>query len=298
MLSVGVVIPTYNSAASVASAVASVLGQEPAAARVVVVDDGSTDATDSVLAGYASRIDYVRQPNRGPSAARNAGLARLATDAVVFLDADDLLLPGALRSRCELLASRDAVWAHTDGWLEEVTGGRRRFSEIYPPVGGASEGWIFAGLLMRNFITMDGVIARRAVVMEVGGFDEAIRGTEDWDLWLRLAVRHPVLHSPQTTFVYRLGTNTLSGDRARMDRMRHRTLVKAHRLFPAEVRAAGPAARRSVADAYNGLASAFAAEGRWTEVRSHLAASLRLWPLQRRAWMFFLRSRAAARASG
>jgi glycosyltransferase involved in cell wall biosynthesis len=298
VLTVGVVIPTYNSAASVATAVASVLGQEPAAAHIVVVDDGSTDATDRVLAGYAGRIDYVRQPNRGPSAARNAGLARLATDTVVFLDADDLLLPGALRTRCELLASPDAVWAHTDGWLEEATGRRRRFSEIYPPVGGAAGGWIFAGLLTRNFITMDGVIARRAVVIEVGGFDEAIRGTEDWDLWLRLAVRHPVAHSPQTTFVYRRSPNTLSGDRGRMDRMRYQILAKAYCLFPGEVRAAGPTARRSVADAHNALAAALATEGRWGEARPHLASSLRLWPLQRRAWLLFLRCRALARARG
>jgi hypothetical protein len=83
-----------------------------------------------------------------------------------------------------------------------------------------------------------------------------------------------------------------------MDRMRYQTLVKAYRLFPGEVRAAGPTARRSVADAHNALAAALATEGRWGEARPHLAASLRLWPLQRRAWPLFLRCRAAARARG
>jgi glycosyltransferase involved in cell wall biosynthesis len=296
VLSIGVVIPTYNSAASVVAAVESALRQEPRPARVVVVDDGSTDATDAALGRYAGRIEYVRQPNGGPSRARNTGLARLATDAVVFLDADDVLLPGALACRLALLAA-GAVWAHTEGWLEDERGVRRRFSAVHPPAGGRQEGRVFAALLRRNFITTDAVIARRAAIAELSGFDEQIRGTEDWDLWLRLAVRHPLGWSPQETFVYRRGANTVSGDRARMDRMRYQTLVKAERLFPAEVRAAGAAARRSVADAHNAFAFRLAGEGRWREAKPHLATSLRLWPLQRRAWLLFLRCRGAAPAS-
>jgi len=293
VLSVGIVIPTYNSVATVTAAIESALAQEPTPAQVVVVDDGSTDGTAAALRKYAGRIEYVRQENRGVSAARNSGLARLATDAVVFLDADDLLLPGALARRGGLLAGADAVWAHTDGWHEDESGARRRFSAVHTPVGGRVEGWIFAGLLRRNCITADAVIARLALVRELGGFDETIQGTEDWDLWLRLGARHPVRHSPQPTFVYRRGTNTLSGNRPRMDRMRYLTLVKAQRLFPAEVRAAGAAARRSVADAHNAFAYALAEERRWREAAPYLATSLRLWPLQRRAWLLFLRCRRA-----
>ena len=294
MLSVGVVIPTYNSAATVTAAIESALAQEPAPAHVVVVDDGSTDETAEALRAFAGRITCVTQTNRGPAAARNVGLTRLGTDAVVFLDADDLLLPGALACRARLLAGADAVWGHTDGWLEDPTLARRRFSALYPPVDGRAEGRIFTGLLCRNFITADAVIARRDVVGGLGGFDETIRGTEDWELWLRLAVRHEVAYSVEPTFVYRARPRTLSSDRARMDRMRYLTLVTAHRLFPAAVREAGVPARRSVADAYNGLGHALAAEGRWREAAGYFAASLRLWPLQRGAWLRWLRGRAAA----
>ena len=293
MLSVGIVIPTYNSAATVTAAIGSALAQEPAPAQVVVVDDGSTDGTGDLLRKYAGRIECVRQPNRGVAAARNAGLARLTTDTVVFLDADDLLLPGALACRAGLLAGPEAVWAHTAGWLEDEAGARQPFSAVHPPVDGRVEGWIFAGLLRRNFITADAAIARRALVQKIGGFDETISGTEDWDLWLRLATRHPVRWSPQPTFLYHRRPNTLSGDRRRMDRMRYQTLVKAQRLFPAEVRAAGAAARRSVADAHNALALALAAERRWHEAAPYLATSLGLWPFQRRAWLLFLRCRGA-----
>jgi glycosyltransferase involved in cell wall biosynthesis len=293
VLSVGIVIPTYNSAATVTAAIESAFAQEPAPAQIVVVDDGSTDGTADALRQYAGRIEYVRQANRGPAAARNAGLARLLTDTVVFLDADDLLLPGALECRRGLIAGADAAWVYTDGWLEDEPGVRRRFSALYPPPSGRAEGRIFADLLRRNFICVDAVMARLALVRELGDFDETIRGTEDWDLWLRLGARHPVRWSSQATFVYRLRPNTVSSDRRRMDRMRYQTLVKAQRLFPAEVRAAGVAARRSVADAHNALALAFAAEGRWREAAPYLATSLRLWPLQRRACLLFLRCRRA-----
>jgi len=294
VLSVGIVIPTYNSVATVTAAIESALAQDPAPAQVVVVDDGSTDDTADALRRFAGRVEYVKQANRGPAAARNVGLARLATDTVVFLDADDLLLSDALACRGQLLTRADAVWAHTDGWLEAEPGVRRPFSTLYRPVDGRVEGWIFTGLLRRNFITTDAVIARRDVVSGLGGFDETIRGTEDWELWLRLAVRHPVAYSSKPTFVYRARPRTLSADRARMDRMRHLTLVTAHRLFPADVRDAGVPARRSVADAYNGLGRALAGEGQWREATAYFAASLRLWPLQGGAWLRWLRGRAAA----
>lgn len=296
--SVGVIIPTYNAAGLVGEAVASVLAQDPPADQLVVVDDGSTDETASVLQRYAGRLEYVRQPNRGPAAARNTGLTRLETDTVVFLDADDLLLPGALEGRRGLLAQGDAMWAHTEGLLQDGSGRRRLFSETTATAAGLRrEGWIFPDLLRRNFITMDAVIVRRDALRTVGGFDETIRGTEDWDLWLRLAVRYPVRYSPEPTFLYRLGTDTVSSDREGMDRARYQTLVKIGRLFPREVASAGPAARRSVADAYNGLGYLLAAERRWREARPYLRASVALWPWQRRAWWRLLRCLLHARRS-
>jgi GT2 family glycosyltransferase len=218
---------------------------------------------------------------------------------VVFLDADDLLLPGALARRSALLGETDAAWAHTEGYVEHA-GTRRLFSDHRPPSRGKLDGDLFADLLLRNFITTDAVIARRSVVQALGGFDEEIRGTEDWDLWLRLAARHPVRYSPEPTFVYRRGTNTLSSDRRAMDRMRWLTLVKAHRRVPAKVRAAGTAGRRSVADAENGLAYLAAREGRWREASAGLFRSVRLAPRQGRAWAVLLRclARAASTTRG
>lgn len=298
----GVVIPAYNSARVLAEAIESVLSQEPPTDRLIVVDDGSTDDTPPVLEKHRGHLEYVRQPNRGPSAARNRGWARLTTDAVIFLDADDLLLPGGLAARLALLRGEGTAWAHTEGYLQGPGEDRRLFSATYPPEGGRPAGWIFSALLCRNFITTSAAIVRRQALERVGGFDESIRGMEDWDLWLRLAVRYPAGYGLEPTFVQRRGPGTLSSDRQAMTRLRYHILVKIRRLFPREVAAAGWPARRSVADAHNQFGYALAAAGRWPEARPFLGASVRLWRWQRRAWWLLFRSAVApaggTRASG
>lgn len=105
---IGVVIPVHNGALHLAEALDSVLAQTLAPAAIVVVDDGSTDATPAVAARYGDRITYCRQDHAGASAARNRGVSRLATAAVAFLDADDLWHPGKLARQWGELAQNDA----------------------------------------------------------------------------------------------------------------------------------------------------------------------------------------------
>jgi glycosyltransferase involved in cell wall biosynthesis len=301
-MTVGVVIPAYNSARVLAEAIESVLSQEPPADRLIVVDDGSTDDTPPVLEKYRGHLEYVRQPNRGPSAARNRGWGQLHTDAVVFLDADDTLLPGGLAVRRSVLADGKVVWGYTDGFLEDSSGRRRRFSDSYPPGLPRGGGHLLPDLLCRNFISMSGTILRRDILESMGGFDESMRWMEDWDLWLRLAVRYPAGYGSQPTFVQRKRPGTLSSDREAMTKMRFHILVKIHRLFPVAVEGAGRPACRSVADAHNQFGYALAAAGRWPEARPFLGASVRLWRWQRRAWWLLFRSAVApaggTRASG
>ena len=93
---ISIVIPVYNGEAFVADAIDSVLAQKGAAFELIVIDDGSTDATPAILARYGRAIAVHRQPNRGEGAARNAALSYLRGELVLFLDADDLLPAGYL----------------------------------------------------------------------------------------------------------------------------------------------------------------------------------------------------------
>ena len=93
---ISVIIPTYNRVHCVGEAIDSVLAQDPPADEVIVVDDGSTDATPERLAGYGDRITVIRQENAGAGAARTAGLGRARGDWITFLDSDDIWLPGRL----------------------------------------------------------------------------------------------------------------------------------------------------------------------------------------------------------
>jgi glycosyltransferase involved in cell wall biosynthesis len=176
---VSVVIPCYQQGRFLRQAVDSALAQD--GAEVIVVDDGSTDDTAAVARSYGGRIRLVQQPNRGLSAARNAGLAVARGDWVWFLDADDWLPEGAVeRARA---AARPGLEVLCGGFSMVDAGGlvfrRREAVELGPDP--------FLRLLGGNPMPPNAVLVRRAALAAVGDFDEALAACEDWDLWLRLA---------------------------------------------------------------------------------------------------------------
>lgn len=119
-MKVSVLIPVYNTERYVAAAIDSVLAQTRPADEVIVVDDGSTDGTSEVLAGFGARISVLRQPQSGPGSALNRGIARATGDFLSFLDADDLWLPDKLRLQCDALLrdpSLDAVFGNVSQFV-------------------------------------------------------------------------------------------------------------------------------------------------------------------------------------
>ena len=187
---VAIVTPAYNVGKYVAKTIKSVIAQFHADWAMVVVDDGSTDDTAAVVAGFFdNRIRLIRQANGGVSAARNRGLSEADADAVLLLDAGDLLAPDALsRLVAALEAAPDAVAAcGTHAYISE-DGTRRTHSGSRLPAGGD----LLGALLERNLFANGGqVLIRASAVAELGGFRSDIAYGEDWEYWVRLALAGP-----------------------------------------------------------------------------------------------------------
>jgi glycosyltransferase involved in cell wall biosynthesis len=179
-----IVIPVFNQARFLAEAIESCLAQTVPAGEIVVVDDGSGDDAAGIAARYGA-IVFRRQSNRGPAAARNAGLAATRAPCVAFLDADDRLLPCALeKGLAALLARPDAVLAYGAFRLIDREGMALTDSLLTGLTTSAYRQLLCGG----NFIGMLGaVLFRRAPLAAAGGFDERLRLCEDYELYLRLA---------------------------------------------------------------------------------------------------------------
>ncbi len=199
---VSVVIPTFNRARTVTKAIASVLRQSYPNYEIVVVDDGSTDDTPTALARYRGQVTYIRQENKGRSAARNRGLQHSSHPYIVFLDSDDVLLPNMLAVQTAYLERHPEVaFVHGHALMADLDG-----RVLKPPVlMGApldSHQSAFASLLMGTSVLIHTTLVRQSCLDDVGGFDETLSGNEDWDLWLRLAARYPVGFNPEPVAVY------------------------------------------------------------------------------------------------
>ena len=185
---VSAIIPTFNRAWSLGRAVDSVLTQAYQPLELIVVDDGSTDETPELLAPQAARglIQLISQPNRGVSAARNAGLAMARGSLIAFLDSDDEWLPGKVEAQVEFLDQHpDQVLVQTqERWFRNgrrVNPGRRHLKPA---------GDIFIPSLSLCLISPSAVMLRQSLFEEVGLFDESLPAAEDYDLWLRVLARH------------------------------------------------------------------------------------------------------------
>jgi glycosyltransferase involved in cell wall biosynthesis len=213
-LPVSVVVPAYGHADYIVGSIESVLAQVPPPREVIVVDDSSPDDTAERLAPLVreGRIRYVRQPNAGMAAARNAG-ARLATsEYLYFLDDDDLVFPGALAWLAdELERQPEAAFA---------SGDREYFSAEPPALKPGRFEWEAAerlAFVCFNTIASPGqVLIRRRAFADVGGFDQEIWGSDDWDLWLRLLERHRGRLSRRPVLAYRQHANNASRNMLRM----------------------------------------------------------------------------------
>ena len=224
---VTVVIPCFNQARYLALAVRSALHQSHRPLECIVVNDGSTDGTADVAGTLGARV--IQQANRGVSAARNAGLAAARGELVVFLDADDVLLPSALEMEAAALhsnASAAAVVTRCEAMDEEGTPLPVTHQTIDPSN-------LYRAWLSRNFVWTPGAaMFRRSALAALGGFAEDLGPAADYAIYLRLARDDRVALIGGSAVRYRQHALSMSRDPTLMLRATLRALRRERREGP------------------------------------------------------------------
>jgi glycosyltransferase involved in cell wall biosynthesis len=277
---VSVVMPAYNCAAYIAAAIESVLGQSYRPLEIIVADDGSIDRTHEVVATYPEVI-YLRQANGGPSRARNAGIRRARGEYVAFLDADDLWPPDKLAEQVMFLQTHPEVALlfgnarrfADDGWTEPPLFERYGFTSSYFGHDHLVTKAVVK-LLEANFIPTGTVMARTHALFDAGLFDERFNRAEDWDLWLRLAIRYPIAYSRKLWKLKRVRQDALSNDTEAMTEAALAVVEKLHRKPAAGWTGLGADLARRLAAGYRNLGYLYLRQCRLADARRALRASL------------------------
>ena len=203
---VSIVITTYNHTQFLAEAIESALGQIVRPAEVIVVDDGSADDPGAVVSRYPE-VQLICQPNQGLAAARNTGWRAAHGRYVVFLDADDRLLPEALASNLRRFDEKPEC-AFVYGGYDYIDAGGRYLSSPAPNLVDEDA---YESLLKENCVAMHAtVMYRRDCLEEVGGFDARLRCCEDYEVYLRLARRYCVAAGEERIAEYRRHGSNMS----------------------------------------------------------------------------------------
>ncbi len=214
---VSVIMPVFNGESFIEAAIESVFAQTFRDFELIVVDDGSTDATLAILDAYGDRIRVLHQTNAGHAAARNAA-ARIATGQwIAMIDADDIWHPEKLERQLALAGEAEVIYTAARNFEDSSRVEDTTFSHGQCPCGD-----IFEELLLDNFITHSSIIMRRDAFLNVSGYDESLRTTCDWDLWLRMAssgCRFNGTALPLTHYRWRGTSNSRNHTRTCCDRL-------------------------------------------------------------------------------
>ena len=218
---ISVIIPTYNRAHILPRALDSVLAQTQLPIEIIVVNDGSTDGTKSVLSNY-SGLKIIDQQHSGVSAARNIGLEHTNGEWIAFLDSDDEWLPEKLEQQWAAICNDDKLICHTEEiWIRN--GQRVNPMKKHQKFGGM----IYERCLPLCVISPSSVMIHKSIFEVVGVFDETLEVCEDYDLWLRICAKYPTLFIDEPLIVkYGGHEDQLSRKYWGMDRFRVQALEK------------------------------------------------------------------------
>lgn len=212
---ISVIMPAFNSASYISESINSVLSQDYANIELIIINDGSTDNTASIikecLDNYEQtdskrfKVQYVETVNQGVSAARNHAIKIANGDWIAFCDADDVWFPSKISNQLRQL--NGCSWSYTDSYYmgEDYAENTRRSDLSSLPCG-----HIFEQLITENIITTSSVLVRKSILLECGGFDESLEALEDWQLWLTIASKYEISLIVEPMLNYRVYSGSTS----------------------------------------------------------------------------------------
>ncbi len=274
---VTVIIPNYNHTQYIVAAIESVLAQSFRSFEIVVVDDGSTDNSREVVAGFGEQVRYVYQENQGLAGARNTGLRAARGKLVGLLDADDVWEPEYLRTMVDL-AERHPEAAVYYCRAQAMDGAGLPLPQVFggPVLPTAA---LYQSLLRANSIIPSTVLLRRAVIAAAGLFDQQLRSCEDWELWLRLLPEREFVGTEACLVRYRLHPFSLSKDLTGMHQAARATIEKNFGLDDGLRAAWSPTKRRAFGGLYRYFALTLVQQrDEWDRAAAYLGQALRVDP--------------------
>ena len=199
-MKISVIIPTYNRKKTLARAIQSVINQSFSPFEILIIDDGSNDGTEEWVKENFQNIKYIYKNNHGVSSARNVGIENAHGDWVAFLDSDDEWLPNKLYKQVKAIESNPEVkFFHTNEiWIRN--GVRVNQMKKHKKYGG----YIFEKCLDICRVSPSSVLIKKEVLDNIGVFDESLRVCEDYDLWLRITSKYPVVFLDEP-LIYKYG---------------------------------------------------------------------------------------------
>ncbi|MCV3216766.1 glycosyltransferase [Plectonema radiosum NIES-515] len=230
MPKISVVIPAYNCAKTIQQTIDSVLNQTFSDFELLIINDGSTDATSNVLSQVKDlRIKVFSYTNAGGNVSRNRGINHAIGEFISFLDADDIWTPDKLATQLKALKENPTTkvaYSWTD-YIDE--NGKFVSSGTHISLNGN----VYEELLVKNFLEngSNPLICKDAL-LAVGGFDESLVAGQDWDMWLRLAREFNFVAVPYVQILYRISANSLSCNLARQEKACLQVLNKAYITSP------------------------------------------------------------------
>ncbi|BCL59420.1 glycosyl transferase [Desulfomarina profundi] len=288
---VSVIIPAYNAAEFISDTIQSVLAQSYQQFEIVVVDDGSTDLTASIVKRYQAKnegkIRYVFQENGGVSVARNTGIHYAKGSLIAFCDADDLWSVNHLEVLTQVFKEDHSLGlVHSNIMKIDIFGIEKGVPVREPSL---LSGYIYDAIFLRQAdIATSSVIFQKKCIEQIGNFDIYLSflGCEDRDFWLRLTRKYPVKYVDQVLTFYRVRNNSLSRNQSKMLKARLYVIDK----YTSENRKDQQLKKSALARVYRDLGDQALMQHDFVCARNHYQKSLgyKIW--NRWAWINLIKA--------